>query len=295
MIKAGRIFCRLFITAKGDTIVLSDLIDIDNINDERVLLYTGYNEPQLLHYNEPGSGIFIAETPMVIERAITMGAKPISFFVETGALRNEDVQSVLKMADDIPVFTAPLPVINKITGFNLTRGMLAAFERPQLPDAEDILQKAKKIAVIEDIVNPTNVGAIFRCAAALGADAILLTAASSDPFYRRSARVSMGTVFMVPWTYISKERNITDLLHAHSFTIISMALTEDAVPLGDPALRVSGKRAVIFGSEGDGISAKTLEGSDHVAIIPMHNGVDSLNVASASAVALWELFSETNR
>ena len=296
MIKAGRNhLCRLFITFMGDAAGLSDLINIDNIDDERVLLYTGYNEPQLFHINEPGNGVFIAETPMVIERAVTMGAKPISFFVETAAIKNEDVRSVLEMAGEIPVFTAPLQVINKITGFNLTRGMLAAFERPKLPGPEDILANAKKLAVIEDIVNPTNVGAIFRCAAALGADAILVTTASSDPFYRRSARVSMGTVFMVPWTYIPKESSVTDLLHDHSFTVISMALTEDAIPLNDPALKLNGKVAVIFGSEGDGISAQTLAGSDHIAIIPMHNGVDSLNVASASAVALWELFNEADR
>lgn len=263
---------------------------IDDIRDERVKLYTEYNEPQLFHINEPQSGIFIAETPMVIERAIGCGAEPISFFVESSALGNEDVKRVLdETGEDIPVFEAKLSVINSITGFNLTRGMLAAFMRPNLRRPEDILRDGKVVAVLEDVVNPTNVGAIFRSAAALGVDGILLTTASTDPFYRRSARVSMGTVFMVPWSYIPKESELTALLHDNGYTVISMALSDKAVALNDPVLKGYDKRAVVFGAEGDGISAKTLDGSDHIAMIPMKNGVDSLNVAAASAVTFWEL------
>lgn len=270
---------------------LHRLQNIDDISDERVSLYTEYNEPQLLHYNEPGGGVFIAETPMVIERAIGYGAVPLSFFVETGALETSEVQSVLEKTDkDIPVYTAKLSVINRITGFNLTRGMLAVFERPSLPAPEEILSKEKNIAVLESITNPTNVGAIFRSAAALGADGILLTPDSADPFYRRSARVSMGTVFMIPWTYIPKGADVAGILHDHSYTVISMALSERATKLSDPILKQSEKRAVIFGNEGDGISPETLEKSDHIAIIPMQNEVDSLNVAAASAVTFWELF-----
>ena len=262
---------------------------IEDINDERVALYTEYNEPELLHYNEPDGGIFIAETPMVIGRALSFGAKPLSFFVESGALGKSEVTSVIEQAGDVPVYEADLPVINRITGFNLTRGLLAAFERPALPDPAKITSESTFVAVLEDVVNPTNVGAIFRSAAALGIDAILLTNASSDPFYRRSARVSMGTVFMVPWTYIPKGADIADLLHENGYTVISMEIAEKAVPLTDPALRENHKRAVIFGAEGAGVSAGTLQKSDHIAYIPMHNDVDSLNVAAASAVTFWEL------
>ena len=262
---------------------------IEDIADERVALYTRYNEPQLLHYNEPEGGIFIAETPMVIERAIAFGAKPLSFFVETGAAKSEAVSTILEKITDAPIFEAELSVINKITGFNLTRGMLAAFERPDLPDARKLLSSGKYVAVLEDIVNPTNVGAIFRSAAALGVDSILLTRGSSDPFYRRSARVSMGTVFMVPWTYIPGEADLADLLHEHGYTVISMEIAEGAIPLTDPVLKENARRAVIFGAEGAGVSAGTLQKSDHIAFIPMHNDVDSLNVAAASAVTFWEL------
>lgn len=265
------------------------ICNIEDIGDERVSLYTNYNEPQLYHINEPGPGIFVAETPMVIERAMDYGAKPISFFVESGALAKDEVQSVLDRSPAVPVFTAELPVINRITGFNLTRGMLAAFERPQLPSVAELLSAGRNIAVLEDIVNPTNIGAIFRSAAALGVDRVLLTSGSTDPFYRRSARVSMGTVFMIPWTYIPGGATATDLLHDHGFTVISMALTDTAIPLTDPVLLESDKRAIVFGSEGDGLSEETLRGSDHIAIIPMQNGVDSLNVAASSAVAFWHL------
>ncbi len=262
---------------------------IEDIADERVALYTQYNEPQLLHYNEPNGGLFIAETPMVIERALAFGARPLSFFVETGASESEAVSVILEKITDVPVFEADLPVINKITGFNLTRGMLAAFERPPLPDAGRLLESGKCVAVLEDIVNPTNVGAIFRSAAALGVDSILLTRGSTDPFYRRSARVSMGTVFMVPWTYLPADAGITDLLHDHGYTVISMEIAEGAIPLTDPVLKAGNSRAVIFGAEGAGVSSDTLQKSDHIAFIPMHNDVDSLNVAAASAVTFWEL------
>jgi len=266
------------------------IFHIEDLEDERVSLYTTYNEPQLLHYNEPDSGIFIAETPKVIDRAIAYGAKPLSFFAETGALRNEAVQSVIIKTDEsVPVFEAELSVINKITGFNLTRGLLAVFERPYLPKANSILGDCRRVVVLEDIVNPTNVGAIFRSAAALGMEAVLLTCGSTDPFYRRAARVSMGTVFMIPWTYLPKESCTVDILHENGFTVISMETGEDSVPLSDPVLRTYEKTAVIFGAEGAGISKETLNRSDRIVNIPMQNDVDSLNVAAASAVTFWEL------
>ena len=268
---------------------MTDIIRIEDIDDERVELYAKYNEPQLLHYNEPDRGLFIAETPMVIERALDHGARPISFFVEEGALENDAVKLIIDRSRPVDVFTAKLDVINRITGFNLTRGILAAFKRPELPDMNELLRTSKCIAVLEGIVNPTNVGAIFRSGAALGVDAFLLTYDSTDPFYRRSARVSMGTVFQIPWTYIRKEERYVKTLKDAGFTVISMALSDDAIPLTDPVLKQGDKRAIIFGSEGDGICADTLAESDHISIIPMHNGVDSLNVAASSAVTFWEL------
>ena len=266
------------------------IIHIRSLDDPAVSLYTQYNEPQLYHLNEPDRGIFIAETPMVIERVLDFGARPLSFFVEEGAFGNEAVQSVLARAgEDVEILSAELSVINKITGFNLTRGVLAAFERPELCDINNLLSSSGIVAVLEDIVNPTNVGAIFRSAAALGVDAILLTKGCTDPFYRRSARVSMGTVFQVPWTYIPDGRPLTEVLHDNGYEIISMALEKRAIPVTDPVLKNGKKRAIVFGAEGDGISEVTLSDSDHIAIIPMHNGVDSLNVAASSAIAFWEL------
>ena len=275
---------------KGKMTMKKEYRIIKDIDDERVSLYTKYNEPQLLHYNEPGRGIFIAETPMVIERAIDYGAKPVSFFLEEKASDSEAVCKVIEKAgDDAAVYVAELSVIKNLTGFNLTRGMLAAFERPILPDLNFLLEKGGCIAVLENIVNPTNVGAIFRSAAAMGVDALLLTSGSADPFYRRAARVSMGTVFQVPWTYLPKDEEWVDFLHEAGFTVISMELEKEALPLTDPALKSGDKRAIVFGTEGPGVSRNTLEKSDHIAVIPMYNGVDSLNVAASSAVAFWEL------
>ena len=269
-----------------------DMIHIDSIDDERVSLYTKYNEPQLYHLNEPGPGIFIAETPMVIGRSLDYGARPVSVFVEEGAYKTDAVQAVLhRLPSDTEVFTAALSVINSITGFNLTRGVLAAFIRPPLPDVRSLLSSSNLIAVLEGIVNPTNIGAIFRSAAALGVDSVFITQDSSDPFYRRATRVSMGTVFQVPWTYFPKGVDFTDLLHDLNYTVISMALSEDAISLNDPILKESKRRAIVFGAEGNGITGSTLAKSDHIVKIPMHNGVDSLNVAAASAVTFWELVS----
>ena len=262
---------------------------IDGINDERVAVYIQYNEPQLLHFNEPKSGVFIAETPMVIERALRRGVKPLSLFVETGALQREELRDIIALSGDVPIYTAELSEINKTTGFNLTRGVLAAFERPVQPEYREILATASRIAVLEEVVNPTNLGAIFRSAAALGVDAILITHGSTNPLYRRATRVSMGTVLQLPWAYLPTGTNVPDALHEAGFTVISMALRDDAVPLDNPALRGHDRIAIVFGNEADGIGEETLSGSDFVAIIPMQNGVDSLNVAASSAVTFWEL------
>ena len=269
---------------------MSKYIKVNDIDDERVAIYTKYNEAQLLHYNEPYGGVFIAESPMVIERAFDFGAKPISMFAESGELHNEAIKNVIaKVGDDIDIYEADLDVIRSITGYNLTRGLLAAFERPKVKKPEELIAGCTHIAVLENVVNPTNLGAIFRSAAALGIDAVLITEDSTDPFYRRAARVSVGTVFQVPWTYIPKGTDYVDMLHNQGFTVISMALADDAIPLTDPRLKANEKRAIVFGSEGYGISESTLSKSDYVSIIPMHKGVDSLNVAASSAVAFWEL------
>ena len=271
-----------------------NIFRVESLDDARVALYTEYNEPQLLHYNEPNGGIFIAETPMVIARAMELGMRPVSMLVEQGALAAEAMQQILSaVPEETTVLTAELPVINKITGFTLTRGVLAAFERPKLPAPADILRSAECVAVMENVVNPTNLGAIFRSAAALGVNAILITRGSTDPYYRRASRVSMGTVFQIPWTYFPEEGNYVDTLHEAGFTVISMALVDRAIPLTDPVLKTVGRRAIVFGTEGTGICGETLAASDYIAIIPMQRGVDSLNVAASSAVAFWELCSKT--
>ena len=269
---------------------MNKLITINDINDERVSVYTKYNEVQLLHYYEPDGGIFIAETPMVIKRALDMGAEPVSFFLESGSINKSAVRDIIEnVTSDVEIYEAEISVIQKITGYNLTRGMLAAFKRPAPKKPEELLGMSRCVAVLEDVVNPTNLGAIFRSAAALGIDSVLITSASTDPFYRRAARVSVGTVFQIPWTYISKETDYVQLLREHGFCVISMALVDNAVSLNDPVLKENRKRAIVFGNEGTGICKETLDRSDHVVIIPMYNGVDSLNVAASSAVAFWEL------
>ena len=266
------------------------MIRIDNIEDKRVDIFTKYNEAQLYHYFEPNGGVFIAETPEVIKRAFSRGTEPLAFFVEEKAYESEVVQELLSMAsDDVDVFVAKLEVINNITGFNLTRGVIAAFKRPSLPDVRELLSASKRIAILEDVMNPTNVGAIFRSAAALGVDAVFLTYASSDPFYRRAARVAMGTVFQVPWTYFDKDSDYVSLLKEEGYSVVSMALKDNAIPLSDPVLKEQEKLAVIFGTESTGIKQETIDNSDFVTIIPMHHNVDSLNVAAACAVTFWEL------
>ncbi|QFJ53558.1 TrmH family RNA methyltransferase [Pseudobutyrivibrio xylanivorans] len=272
-----------------------NVIKIDDINDKRVAIFTEYNEAQLYHYFEPNGGVFIAETPNVIERALNRGCEPMAFLVEEKAFESEVVQELLSKTsaaseeDELGVFVAELNVINKITGFNLTRGVLAAFRRPTLPAPSDLLESSSKVAILEDVMNPTNVGAIFRSAAALGVDAIFLTHDSADPFYRRAARVAMGTSFQVPWTYFDKGSNYVDILHNADYKVVSMALKDNAIPLSSPELKQHDKLAVIFGTESTGIKEDTIANSDYVTIIPMHHDVDSLNVAAASAVTFWEL------
>ena len=255
-------------------------------------VYARASEVQLLRYYEPEPGIFIAESPKVIERALYAGYEPISFLVEHKDLEG-DAGAILERYPKVPVYTAEYEILVKLTGFALTRGMLCAMRRNPLPSVEEICRNASRIAVLENVVNPTNIGAIFRSAAALHMDAVLLTGGCSDPLYRRAARVSMGTVFQIPWTYFDKKALWPEegmlLLKKLGFKTAAMALRDDSVGINDSALQAEERLAVILGTEGDGLASQTIADCDYTVKIPMSHGVDSLNVAAASAVAFWEL------
>lgn len=255
-------------------------------------VYARTSEVQLLRYYEPEPGFFIAESPKVIERALHAGYQPVSFLVEHKDLERE-AGEILKKYPDVPVYTAEYEILVKLTGFALTRGMLCAMRRNPLPLAEEICRNASRIAVLENVVNPTNIGAIFRSAAALHMDAVLLTGGCSDPLYRRAARVSMGTVFQIPWTYFDKKTawpgEGMQLLKNMGFKTAAMALRDDSVGIDNQTLQAEEKLAIVLGTEGDGLSSQTIADCDYTVKIPMSHGVDSLNVAAASAVAFWKL------
>ena len=265
---------------------MRELTEITDFEAPELDVYARLTEAQLLNRFEPKKGMFIAESPKVIMRALDAGCVPVSLLVERNHI-NAEAEMAIDRCGDVPVFTASLDVLTKLTGFQLTRGMLCAMRRPQLKTVEEVLCGAKRVAVLENIQNPTNVGAIFRSAAALGMDAVLLTPACSNPLYRRSARVSMGTVFQVPWTYMGE--NWLEQLKELGFKTAAMALKKDSYAVDDPALRKVEKLAVILGTEGEGLLDSTIDASDFTVKIPMYHGVDSLNVAAASAVAFWEL------
>ena len=265
---------------------MANIKEVTDFSDPELDIYARLTEVQLLNRREPDKGIFIAESPKVIERALNAGCVPISFLMETRHVENQAKQLIARCGD-IPVFTAELDVLTQLTGFKLTRGMLCAMYRPKLPTVGDICKNARRVAVLEDVMNPTNVGAIFRSAAALGIDAVVLTSASSDPLYRRSIRVSMGTVFQVPWTYLG-EGGISDLRRL-GFKTAAMALKSDSLPIYDPRLAKIDKLAIVLGTEGDGLAESTIAACDCTVRIPMTHGVDSLNVAAASAVAFYQL------
>ncbi len=263
-----------------------NLIQIQSFEAPELDVYARLTEAQLLNRFEPKKGMFIAESPKVIMRALEAGCVPVSILVEESHIHAE-AREAIDRCGDIPVYTASLAVLTQLTGFQLTRGMLCAMYRPRLPALEEVIAGKRRIAVLEDIQNPTNVGAIFRSAAALGMEAVLLTSACSDPLYRRSCRVSMGTVFQVPWTYVGPDWQTR--LREAGFQTAAMALREDSLCLDDARLKEAPKLAVVLGSEGDGLAADTIARCDHTVRIPMAHGVDSLNVAAASAVAFWEL------
>ncbi len=263
-----------------------ELIEITDFSAPELDVYARLTEAQLLNRFEPKKGMFIAESPKVIMRALDAGCVPVSILVERNHMNQEACEAIGRCGN-IPVFTASLEILTRLTGFQLTRGMLCAMRRPALKPLEEVVAGAKRVAVLENIQNPTNVGAIFRSAAALGMDAVLLTPACSNPLYRRSARVSMGTVFQVPWTYLGEDW--TGQLKDLGFQTAAMALEDDSLSVEDPRLRAVEKLAVVLGTEGDGLAASTIADCDFTVKIPMYHGVDSLNVAAASAVAFWEL------
>ena len=271
---------------------MSKIIEITDFHAPELDIYARLTEGQLLNRHEPEKGMFIAESPKVVERALDAGYLPVSFLVEHRHLESQ-AKDLICRCPEVPVYTAEFDVLTQLTGFQLTRGMLCAMHRRPLPSVKEICAGAKRIAVLENVVNPTNVGAIFRSAAALHVDAVLLTEACSNPLYRRSIRVSMGTVFQVPWTYLTGETAWPhpgiDVLREMGYRTAALALCDDSVRLDDPRLAQEERLAIILGTEGDGLADVTIAESDYTVRIPMAHGVDSLNVAAASAVAFWEL------
>ncbi len=252
-------------------------------------IYTKYNENQLRRFYEPKPGIFICENERNIRRAVDAGYEIISMLIEEG--KEEIAREIIEVSRgdfaDILIYVKKHDELKNLTGYNLTGGMLCAMRRKALPEVSNIISRARRIAILDDIENPTNIGAIFRCAAGIGMDAILLTRGCSDPLYRRAARVSMGSVFAIPWACC--EVDITPLLKSHGFASVAMALSDNSINIDDPSLKSCEKLAVILGNEDKGITPPLLESCDYVAKIPMQNNVDSLNVGSAAAIAFWEL------
>lgn len=272
---------------------MPNIIEITDFSALELDIYARLNENQLLHYYEPDLGIFIAESPKVVERALNAGYEPISLLLEPKHIDGQ-AQDVISRCGNVPIFTAKPDILTKLTGFHLTRGVLCAMRRRVLPGIEEICAGARRIAILENVMNPTNIGAIFRSAAALNMDAVLLTPACSDPLYRRASRVSMGTVFQIPWTYFDAEscpwpQPGLSLLKKLGFKTAAMALSDDSVSIDDPQLMSEEKLAIILGTEGDGLANCTIADCDYTVKIPMTHGVDSLNVAAASAVAFWQL------
>ena len=272
---------------------MANIIEITDLNIPELDIYARLSEVQLLHYYEPNLGIFIAESPNVIERALNAGYEPLSILVEKKHIESQ-AKRIIERCGEIPIYSGEFETLEKITGFKFTRGLLCAMRRKKLPIIEEICAVKRRNAVLENVMNPTNIGAIFRSAAALNLDAVLLTPASSDPLYRRATRVSMGTVFQIPWTFMPNEGSgqtptSVEVLRKLGFKTAAMALREDSVSIDHPGLMEEDRLAIILGTEGDGLSDSTIEDADYTVLIPMSHGVDSLNVAAASAVAFWQL------
>lgn len=272
---------------------MANIVELTDFSDPRLDAYARLTEAQLRNKLEPQLGLFIAESPKVIDRALDAGYEPVSLLMERKHLTGQGAP-IIERCGDVPVYTADDDLLAGLTGYPLTRGVLCAMRRPNLPSVEELCANARRVAVLEDIVDHTNIGAIFRSAAALGMDAVLVTPSCCDPLYRRSARVSMGTVFQVPWTRIGEDHSQwpqpgLDRLRALGFQTVAMALRNDTVDIDDPKLLAAPKLAIVLGTEGDGLSEHTIAQCDYTVKIPMAQGVDSLNVAAASAVAFWAL------
>lgn len=264
------------------------VIPIHDFSDPRLDVFARLTENQLRRRDDPRQALFVAESPLVIGRALAGGYRPEAFLMERRHVDGKGRALLARCDAGVPVFAAEREVLAELTGFHLTRGMLCAFRRPSPPSVERVCAGARRVAVLENVMNPTNIGAIFRNAAALGVEALLLTEAGSDPLYRRASRVSMGNVFLIPWTYLPAGQPWTRTLGALGFQTVALALRQDALPLTDPRLAAAEKLALILGTEGDGLAAETVAACDHTACIPMHRGVDSLNVAAASAIAFYQ-------
>ena len=272
---------------------MANIIEITSFEAPELDVYARLTEGQLRSRQNPENAVFIAESPKVIGHALDAGYEPLSLLMEKKHICGQGAD-VIARCGDIPVYTGDAKMLEKLTGFRLTRGILCAMRRPTLPAVEEVLKNARRVAVLEGIVDPTNVGAIMRSAAALNMDAVLMSPTCCDPLHRRAVRVSMGTVFQVPWTYIGQSARDwpeagMNRLRSLGFKTAAMALSDDAVSIDDPALMAAEKLAVILGTEGDGLAGATIADCDFCVCIPMSHGVDSLNVAAASAVAFWQL------
>lgn len=262
------------------------IIEIDSIQHPALSLFARLTEAQLRQEQEQGQGIFIAESPKVIHVALDRGLEPIALLCERRHIEGDAASIISRVQCPMSIFTASREVLQNLTGYKLTRGVLCAMRRPELPSVAEVCRDASRLVVIDGVVDTTNIGAIFRSAAALGIDGVLLTRNSCDPLNRRAVRVSMGSVFLVPWTWIDCDlRPLQEL----GFKTAAMALTDNSVTLDDPCLQQEPRLAIVMGTEGDGLPRETIEEADYVVRIPMHHGVDSLNVAAASAVAFWQL------
>ena len=272
---------------------MCDIIEVTDLDAPELDVYARLTQAQLRSRREPEKGIFIAESPKVIGHALDAGCVPLSLLMERRQLEGQG-RDLVERCGQVPVYTGDRAVLAGLTGYELTRGILCAMRRPRLPSVEELCARASRVAVLEGIVDPTNVGAIFRSAAALHMDAVLVTPTCCDPLYRRAARVSMGTIFQVPWTRIGDKASDwphpgLERLNALGFQTAAMALSDRAIGIEDPVLKEADKLAIVLGTEGDGLAEETIARCDHTVCIPMSHGVDSLNVAAASAVAFWEL------
>ena len=263
------------------------MVTVSSLDDPRVQVFCRLTEAQLRMQLEPEKGLFIAESPKVIRVALDAGWQPSALLCEQKHIQGDACDIIERIGPDIPVYTGSRELLAQLTGYTLTRGVLCAMRRPTPPTVADVCRDAQRLVVIDGVTDTTNIGAIFRSAAALGIDAVLLTPTSCDPLNRRAVRVSMGSVFLVPWTWIESE--LTPMLNALGFKTAAMALSDDSIALDDPVLKTVPRLALIMGTEGDGLAHNVITAADHVVRIPMQHGVDSLNVAAAAAVAFWEL------